>query len=1619
MGAAKKLLDKKTLKDLVPLNALSAVHLEEISRKAIIETVRSGRYVFKLGDRDYQSVYLLEGKVELIDGNREVVGTVVGGSDAARHPLAHKQPRQIAARASGSVTVARIDSSLLDVLLTWDESSGYDVVEIGADDDGDWMTRMLQSQAFLQLPPSNIHQLLMRLQPVNARAGDVIVRQGDDGDYFYIVKSGRMAVSRKPSARSKDVLLAELGEGACFGEEALVSGSRRNATVTMLTDGSLMRLSKEDFDELLRTPLVHEVDYAQACKLVEEGAEWLDVRLPGEYANQCIPGSRNLPLSALREQAGSLDAGHRYIVCCDTGRRSASAAFILSQHGLDVYTLAKGLAEVPTEELSGDAVTPAEEDKLVRDAEILPFEQDGAAAAAVEAAEKELAAREQELQREIAVLREQLEASEAAGREHRDEADALRERVAGLEARLQDAETQRGALDAQLQEARQLAESAREAGKARDKALTQLQDDLERVREDYQQLGQRTSAVAGERDEANRKLEKALTELNDLKARLDSQQGEVSEQLRVLREQLEARGRELETETARRAELEPRLATAEEALASASTSLAAAEARETELLARIEALETQQAEVEQQAGEQAAQQQEAFDAERAVLEEQLRTLREELEGRQHEHREALRRTEQEKHEAVQALAREKQETLEQIEQLKREYSEALDRADSEKQQALERLEREKQDALDQAAQERQDVLEQLEQERQAHRQALEQARAESASSVEALEAGFREQREALEARIAELEQAVLEKDTLAEQLHAREQALTDARQQAGEALEQLDAQARELDALRQSLEEATGERDALQTSLDEKGEREQQLEQQLGDLEQQMQAREAEFESDLGSAREAMSRAQTELDNLKREQQRVLERLRKSEEALERERHDREDEVRRLHREMKEAAGGSAEGLAEELETLQKQLADAARLRDDLEIKLGERSAQYEEAQERAEQVARQLELARQSAREAEQQLLEATRAANEEMEIRLRTEQGIQEDLRKALETAERERNAHQETITVIQQELEELREAWQQARQAQEAGAGAQTRVEELEAVLASAQGERDAALASVDSLQRELDQLRAESEVRRGLDDMLAGGADDDAENEALQQAKQNVEVAVRLRAQAEAEAAALRAQVEELKAQLEHAASDIPMPVIQDTAIPSLDEDPAHAPDHAEAVAADSTPEAALLPEEPSDESVPDVVPASPRAASGGLLKGLAAGLLVGAMAAGGVYFWKTGGQAADALPVSAGAAPVEASKATVPKAGASKSATPKPEPETAPGSIARKPEPHTAPVEAAGPKSPVAPSRPEKAAASGDGAGNGKTVTDTAVPAAAPFMRGMPQPSARLPASQAETAPRPADEPAPVPEPRAPVAGETMVKQPAGRFRDRLASGGRGPEMVRFNADRFLMGASRVSQRFEERPQHEVSLDGFAMSAHEVTFDQYDAFARATGRSLPDDRGWGRGSRPVINVSWEDARAYAGWLSAQTGARYRLPTEAEWEFVARSGTGTRYWWGDSIGQGKANCFDCGSPDGGLRSSPVGSFAASPWGVHDMAGNVREWVRDCYVPNYKQAPVDGSAVEVDGCRARVVRGGAYSTPSSQLRSSSRGSMAASSRVDNLGFRVVREN
>ena len=228
-----------------------------------------------------------------------------------------------------------------------------------------------------------------------------------------------------------------------------------------------------------------------------------------------------------------------------------------------------------------------------------------------------------------------------------------------------------------------------------------------------------------------------------------------------------------------------------------------------------------------------------------------------------------------------------------------------------------------------------------------------------------------------------------------------------------------------------------------------------------------------------------------------------------------------------------------------------------------------------------------------------------------------------------------------------------------------------------------------------------------------------------------------------------------------------------------------------------------------------------------------------------------------------------------------------------------------------------------------------------------------------------------------------------------------------------------PELVVVPAGTFRMGC--VSGRGcvdDELPVRDVRVASFALSKYEVTFEEYERFATATGRRQPGDWGWGGGSRPVAGVSWEDAMAYADWLSDETGERYRLPSEAEWEYAARAGTRTAYSWGQNIGRNRANCDSCGSRWDDDEAAPVGSFAANTWGLHDMHGNVSEWVADCWHENYARAPGAGSAWLSGGdCRRRVLRGGSWLGGPVYLRSAERGRMEPGLQYANVGFRVAR--
>lgn len=338
-------LDPAVFANFVPLNALRPESQRDLAKKAGVSQAKAGDYLFKIGEQAKSALYVLSGEVALEDASGKPLGKIVGGTPDSFHRLAHQSPRKVSAKCLKETRYMSIDASLLDVMLTWDQTGSFEVGELSHDDTGgDWMSKLLQMRTFQMVPPANLQGMFMKMQEVKVDPGQVIVRQGEDGDFFYVIMEGRCMVTREQAAGQKPVKLAELESGSCFGEEALISDTKRNATITSMTRGKLMKLSKDDFRQLLNDPLARKISFADADTLVKSGkAKWLDVRLPSEFQAGSVPGAVNMPLYLLRMKLATLDAATTYICCCDTGRRSSVAVFVLTQKGYEAYVLDKGI----------------------------------------------------------------------------------------------------------------------------------------------------------------------------------------------------------------------------------------------------------------------------------------------------------------------------------------------------------------------------------------------------------------------------------------------------------------------------------------------------------------------------------------------------------------------------------------------------------------------------------------------------------------------------------------------------------------------------------------------------------------------------------------------------------------------------------------------------------------------------------------------------------------------------------------------------------------------------------------------------------------------------------------------------------------------------------------------------------------------------------------------------------------------------------------------------------------------------------------------------------------------------------------------------------------------------
>ena len=335
------------LKGFSPLDGLKRDNLAALARKVRVREMSPGQLLFKEGDTEKRTIYIVSGIFELVDKGK-VVGTIQGGTDLARNPVAPVYPRQVTGRARDRVKFISIDSDLLDVMLTWDQTGTYEVSELHgtgahAQSGEDWMTMLLQTKAFHKIPPANIQAIFMRMQQINYRSGDVILKQGSEGDFFYVLIRGKALVTRETPLSKEGIKLAELKVGDTFGEEALISDAKRNATVTMQSDGAIMRLGKDDFRKLLNEPMLDWVTKAEAEDVIRDGGQWLDVRLPSEFENQHLDGAINIPLYFIRLKINTLKRDMQYVVCCDTGRRSSAGAYILSERGYKAYVLRDGI----------------------------------------------------------------------------------------------------------------------------------------------------------------------------------------------------------------------------------------------------------------------------------------------------------------------------------------------------------------------------------------------------------------------------------------------------------------------------------------------------------------------------------------------------------------------------------------------------------------------------------------------------------------------------------------------------------------------------------------------------------------------------------------------------------------------------------------------------------------------------------------------------------------------------------------------------------------------------------------------------------------------------------------------------------------------------------------------------------------------------------------------------------------------------------------------------------------------------------------------------------------------------------------------------------------------------
>ncbi len=338
--------DASVIRTFFPLCHLPQISFNQLCRNLEVKTAQPGDFIFELGQQQNHLVYILTGKVSL-QLEEFKLESIQAGTESARFALAHQIPRKVNACAETQTRYICIDADTVKMLQqqgNTSEDSSEMIVEEPEENDQDWMTTLLKSPIFRALPPANLQRIMMNLKSMDYAKGDTIIRQGEAGDYYYLIKQGECLLLRQPSPKIKPIKLGELKAQDTFGEDAIISGQPRSVSVIAKTDVSVLRLDKEHFIELIKKPSLKFIDLEQAQQKIAQGGILIDLRPPDEFNKQPLENSINIPFFSLRMHLNTLDRKQPCILVCADGKISEAAAFLLLRKKFDAWILEGGLA---------------------------------------------------------------------------------------------------------------------------------------------------------------------------------------------------------------------------------------------------------------------------------------------------------------------------------------------------------------------------------------------------------------------------------------------------------------------------------------------------------------------------------------------------------------------------------------------------------------------------------------------------------------------------------------------------------------------------------------------------------------------------------------------------------------------------------------------------------------------------------------------------------------------------------------------------------------------------------------------------------------------------------------------------------------------------------------------------------------------------------------------------------------------------------------------------------------------------------------------------------------------------------------------------------------------------